>query len=229
MRAVLLAAGKGERLGSITHKTPKPMIPFKGKPLLEWNINLCKRYEITDIFINLHHLPNIIKNYFGNGKRLGVTITYIYEPELLGTAGGVKQFSKALQGSAFFVIYSDNWSDYNLKAISDFHQESGAEMTIALFHLEDIRHSGIAVLDHENKVLEFIEKPRTDSPPSHLVNAGIYLIEPQLLSQIPNGTCDFGKDVIPNWIKAGVNVRGIKMEKKVTAIDTPDLLNKVKI
>ena len=73
MRAVLLAAGKGERLGSITHKTPKPMIPFKGKPLLEWNINLCKRYEITDIFINLHHLPKICQTF---KSRIGILTSH---------------------------------------------------------------------------------------------------------------------------------------------------------
>ena len=229
MKAVLLAAGKGERLGELTRKIPKPMIPIKGKPVIEWNIGLCKLHGITDIFINLHHLPNIVTDYLGNGERFGVTLTYAHEAELLGTGGGVKQFSKSLEEAPFFVIYADNWSEYDLEAIRQHHKKVRAEMTIALFHLEEVQFSGVAVMDHENRILEFVEIPKTSPPPSHCVNAGIYLIEPQLLSQIPNGTCDFGKDVIPNWIKAGVNVRGIKMEKKVTAIDTPDLLNKVKI
>ena len=101
-------------------------------------------------------------------------------------------------------------------------------MTIALFHLEEVHLSGVAVMDREGRILEFVEKPKTNPPPSHWVNAGIYLIEPHLLSRIPDGICDFGREVIPNWIEAGVNVAGIKMEDKVIPIDTPDLLEKAK-
>ena len=99
-------------------------------------------------------------------------------------------------------------------------------MTIALFHLEEVQFSGVAVMDHENRILEFVEKPKTSPPPSHWVNAGIYLIEPHLLSRIPDGACDFGREVIPSWIEAGVRVAGVKMEDKVMPIDTPDLLEK---
>ena len=96
MKAVLLAAGKGERLGKLTQGIPKPMIPTDGKPILEWNIELCRKYGITELFINLFHLPHIIKEYFGDGSRFGVSIKYSEEAELLGTAGGVKQFSDML-------------------------------------------------------------------------------------------------------------------------------------
>lgn len=93
MKAVILAAGKGERLSEITQKIPKPMIEFKGKPLLEHNIELCKKFGIEDIYINLHHLPEKIKDYFGDGKRFGVKIKYSYEEQLLGTAGAVKRIA----------------------------------------------------------------------------------------------------------------------------------------
>jgi len=228
MKAVLLAAGKGDRLGEMTRVIPKVMIPINGKPVIEWNIGLCKQHGITDLFINLHHLKNIITNHLGNGDRFGVAITYANESHLLGTGGGVKQFSKSLEGAPFFVIYADNWSDYDLRAIHKHHQETKAEMTIALFHLEDVHLSGVAVLDQEDRILKFVEKPKTDPPPSHWVNAGIYLIEPHLLSQIPEGTCDFGREVIPRWIQDGVHVAGIKMKEKVIPIDTPGLLKKAK-
>jgi NDP-sugar pyrophosphorylase family protein len=229
MKAVLLAAGKGDRLGEMTRVIPKVMIPINGKPVIEWNIGLCKQHGITDLFINLHHLKNIITNHLGNGDRFGVAITYANESHLLGTGGGVKQFSKSLEGAPFFVIYADNWSDYDLRAIHKHHQETKAEMTIALFHLEDVHLSGVAVLDQEDRILKFVEKPKTDPPPSHWVNAGIYLIEPHLLSQIPEGTCDFGREVIPRWIQDGVHVAGIKMKEKVIPIDTPSLLKMAKI
>ena len=229
MKAVLLAAGKGERLGEITRAIPKPMVPINGKPVIEWNIGLCKLHGITDIFINLHHLPDIVTDYLGSGERFGVNLTYAHETKLLGTGGGVKQFSKSLEGASFFVIYADNWSDYDLEAMHQHHKKTGAEMTIALFHLEEAHLSGVAVMDHEDRILEFVEKPKTNPPPSHWVNAGIYLIEPDLLSRIPDGTCDFGREVIPNWIEAEVHITGIKMEEKVIPIDTPDQLEKAKI
>jgi mannose-1-phosphate guanylyltransferase/phosphomannomutase len=229
MKAVLLAAGKGDRLGEMTRVTPKVMIPINGKPLIEWNIGLCKQHGITDIYINLYHLPRIVTDYLGNGERFGVTLTYAHEAKLMGTGGGVKQFSKSLQEAPFFVIYADNWSDFDLKLIRQHHKTTGAEMTIALFHLEDVHLSGVAVLDQEDRILKFFEKPKTDPPPSHWVNAGIYLMEPHLLSRIPVGTCDFGREVIPRWIQDGVHVAGIKMKKKVIPIDTPGLLKKAKI
>ena len=229
MKAVLLAAGKGERLGEITSSIPKPMVPISGKPVIEWNIGLCKLYGITDIFINLHHLPNIVTNYLGNGERFGVTLTYAHETKLLGTGGGVKQFSKSLEEDSFFVIYADNWSDYNLETIRRHHQASGVEMTIALFHLEDVLLSGVAVMDYKDRILEFVEKPKTSPPPSHWVNAGIYLMEPHLLSRIPDGVCDFGREVIPNWIDAGIHIAGIKMKEKVIPIDTLAQLKTAKI
>ena len=229
MKAVLLAAGKGDRLGEMTRVTPKVMIPINGKPVIESNICLCKQHGITDLFINLHHLPKLIIDHLGNGDRFGVAITYANESHLLGTGGGVKQFSKSLEGAPFFVIYADNWSDYDLRAIHKHHQETKAEMTIALFHLEEVHLSGVAVLGQEDRILKFVEKPKTDPPPSHWVNAGIYLIEPYLLSRIPEGTCDFGREVIPRWIQDGVHVAGIKMKEKVIPIDTPSLLKKAKI
>jgi NDP-sugar pyrophosphorylase family protein len=224
MKAVLLSAGKGERLGEVTRELPKPMVPINGKPVIEWNVNLCKQNGITDLFINLYHLPEIITDYLGNGDRFGVTITYAYENHLLGTGGGVKQFSQALEGDPFFVIYADNWSDYDLRAIYKHHLETKADMTIALFRLEDVSFSGVAVLDQEDRILEFIEKPSTKPPPSHWVNSGIYLIDPHLLSQIPDSPCDFGREVIPDWIKANIRIMGIKMNEKVIPIDTPDML-----
>ena len=123
MKAVLLAAGKGERLGTLTHQLPKPMIPIDGKPVIEWNVNLCKQNGITELFINLFHLPDIISNYLGNGERFGVTITYAREKNLLGTGGGVKQFARSLGDDPFFVIYSDNWADYDLETMYQHHKK----------------------------------------------------------------------------------------------------------
>lgn len=226
MKAVLLAAGKGERLGVVTQSLPKPMFALNGKPILQWNVELCRRHGITDLYINLHHLPEIITDHFGNGSRFGVSIHYTHEPVLLGTAGGVKQFHQYFGNEDVLVIYADNFFDYDLNALYCHHQQAKADMTIALFHLDDVRLSGVAVMDCEGWIQEFVEKPQGE-PPSHWVNAGLYVLSPFMFAEIPDGFCDFGREVIPNMLSSGRKVAGMIFDHKVIAIDTPELLQKV--
>ena len=108
-QAVILCAGLGTRLRPYTDTMPKPMIPILGKPMLEWHIMQFKKYGVQEFFINLHYLPDVITDYFGDGSRWGVKIHYHFEPEILGTAGGVKSFEKMLDDS-FFLIYGDTFS-----------------------------------------------------------------------------------------------------------------------
>ncbi len=226
MKAVILAAGKGERLGTITQELPKPMIEIAGKPILEHNILMCKNSSIEEIFINLHHLPHIIKDYFGDGGRWGVRISYKYEPKLLGTAGAVNNFCKNLLDLPFFVIYGDNYFDFDLRLLRQFHEEKQSDFTIALSHLDDVSNSGIAELTNTGKINSFIEKPINDISNNSWINAGIYFVEAKILNEIKNGYTDFGHDVIPLLINCGYNVYGYKMKKNVVPIDTPELFEK---
>lgn len=227
MKAVLLAAGKGERLGEVTQKTPKPMLPVFSKPVIVHNIEMCKRFGIADIYINLHHLPEVITGYLGDGKRFGVYITYSREETILGTAGGVKRLAEKLSGERFFVIYADNYfNNYDLRTVYDRHRQAGADMSIALFELEDISQSGVAIMDEGDWIKKFVEKPGKGTIDSHWANAGIYLMEPKLLELIPTGFSDFGKDIIPKYIASSYKVLGLKMPSSVVAIDTPALLKK---
>lgn len=227
MKAVLLAAGKGERLGEVTRKIPKPMLVVLGKPVIVHNIEMCRRFGITDIYINLHHLPEVITAYLGDGKRFGVSITYSHEETILGTAGGVKRLADHLLGDRFFVIYADNYYNYDLGTIYNRHRREGAEMSIALFEQEDISESGVALLDDGDWIRKFVEKPRDDAIASHWVNTGIYLMEPELLALIPTGFSDFGQDIIPRYIADGRKVLGVKMPTRVIAIDRPALLEEI--
>lgn len=229
MKAVILAAGKGKRLGTISQKIPKPMIEIRGRPVLEHNILMCKRNGIKEIFINLHHLPHVIKNYFNDGTKWGVNINYSIEPRILGTAGAVKQFQKHLNKSSFFVIYGDNYYYFDLDLLAEFHKKKFSDFSIALFWLDNVSQSGVVELTVDNRIKRFIEKPTKDESNSYWVNGGIYLIEPIILNEIRNGYADFGHNIIPSLITNGFNVFGYKMEKKVLAIDTPELLNKVRL
>ena len=227
MKAVLLAAGKGERLGEVTQRVPKPMLAVLGKPVIVHNIEMCRRFGITDIYINLHHLPEVITGYLGDGKRFGVSITYSREETILGTAGGVKCLAEHLLGDRFFVIYADNYYNYDLGMIHERHCKEGAQMSIALFELEDVSQSGVAFLDEGGWIQKFVEKPGDATIAGHWVNAGIYLMEPELLDLIPAGFSDFGQEIIPRYIADGHKVLGVKMPAPVVAMDTPALLEEV--
>lgn len=248
MKAIILAAGKGERLRGIIDKIPKPMVGIEGKPILEHNIEWIRDYGIRDVSINLHYLPDVIKDYFKDGSKWGVKITYSYEPELFGTAGAVRKITeecwrlrvndyswfdpgdnrKRIADTSFLVIYGDNLFEYNLREITNFHKKKEGMATIAVYEKDDVSQSGIVLLDSDNKILKFLEKPKPDKVVSHLVNAGLYILELDVLNYIPlNKGVDFGKDVFPEMIRKGESIFGIIVKGKLTAIDTPELLGKV--
>lgn len=230
MKAILLAAGKGKRLKEVTKSIPKPMIQINRKPILEHNINWLKRYGINDIYINLHHLPDVIRDYFEDGSMLGVKITYSYEYELFGTAGAVKKIAQECwqsQAFPFFVVYGDNLFEYDLKQIFDFHQRKKGIATIAVYEKDDVGQSGIVLLSEENRVLNFIEKPGPEEIVSNLVNTGIYVLETDVLDYIPSKKeFDFGKDLFPEMIQKGEEIFGITVKGSLMAVDTPELLNR---
>lgn len=224
MKAIVLAAGKGTRLAPLTEMTPKPMLPLSGKPIMEHTIELLMRHGIRDIYMNLHHRAKVIKNHFGNGHAFGVDITYLHEPELLGTAGAVKNFEKYIGQSQFMVVYGDNYTDCNLTEVMTFHTEKKGLGTIVVFLQEDVLSSGIVQLNDENRILRFVEKPRPESVFSNLVNSGIYVFEPDVFGFIPAGRfSDFGKDIFPRLLKARCRLYGFIMDGILEGIDTVEL------
>jgi mannose-1-phosphate guanylyltransferase/phosphomannomutase len=232
MKAVVLAAGKGERLKGLLDNTPKPMVEIDGKPILQHNLEWLKSFGVTDIYMNLHHLPDVITRHFGNGSGWGVCITYSYEPQLLGTAGAVKkiarEFWKDNSPEPFAVVYGDNLvSDFDLRRIIQFHNRKKGIATICLYRKpEEVAKSGVVVLDENCKITRFVEKPLADQVASDLVNTGIYILEPMFLKYIPDGCCDFGKDVFCRALEAGQPLFGIVASSNLVAIDTPQLYEK---
>lgn len=229
MKAVLLAAGKGRRLKGITKGIPKPMLKVMNKPILQHNIEWLRSYGIRDIYINLHHLPEVITGYFKDGSEYGIRITYSYEKNLLGTAGAVKKISETYwenDNAPFLVIYGDNLLNFNLKQISRFHKISKGTATIALYQKGNVSQSGIVQVDKNGRVIKFIEKPRPEEMVSDLVNTGIYILERDILKYIPdNEFFDFGNDLFPIALENGEKIFGILVKGKLIAVDTPELLN----
>ena len=131
MKAMILAAGFGTRLRPLTHTVPKPMVPILNRPMLEHTIHLLRTHGIQDITVNLHHLPEVLIDYFGEGPDFGVQLHWSHESEILGTAGGIKRAQKFLDGETFVVINSDVVTDIDLSKLIAFHKAQGSALTLA--------------------------------------------------------------------------------------------------
>lgn len=210
MKALILAAGKGTRLGSLTENIPKVMININGKPCLQHNIKFLKKYGVDEIAINTHHLSEKIKEYFEDGSKFGVNIRYSYEPELLGTSGALNNF-RDFFNETFIVVYGDVIHKTDLKKMFEFHKEKDSFVTIALDNREN--KTSAVVLD-KDRIINFIEKPKEKIPNSY-VNSGIYILEPEILKFIPNGNSDFGFNIFPNLLKSGEKLYGFNIGKVI--------------
>ncbi len=231
IKTIILAAGKGERLKSLNRELPKPMILYRDKPIIQHNIDLCKAYHIRELYINLHYLPEVITRYLGDGSTQGISITYSMEPELLGTAGAVRRIADCLwEGGTglgrdrFFVLYGDNISRFPLDKLLEKSLITSADAVIAFHYRDDVSSSGVAEFDHEGRVLRFIEKPAPGVTESHWVNAGIYCLHPRILSFIPQGFSDFGRDIFPKLLAEGQSLYGVCLDTPVKAFDTPEMI-----
>jgi len=212
MKALILAAGKGTRLKELTKEIPKVMLDVGGKPCLRYNIELLKKHGITEIAINTHVFPEQIKNYFGDGSKFGVKIKYSYEPIILGTSGALNNFREIFDDT-FIVVYGDVIHQTNLAEMIKLHKQKRAFATLALDD-RDSTGKGVVLLDKEFKVLKFVEKPE-ERIPGTLINSGIYILEPEILENIPEGFSDFGKDIFPRLLESGKKMYGFKTEKVI--------------
>jgi len=219
MKAFVLAAGLGTRLKPLTDTTPKPMLKVGEKPLLEHQLLWLKSYGVTEIIMNLFYFPDQIRNYFGNGEKLGLKIRYIVEKELSGTAGPIAQ-AKDFFDQEFFVIYGDNLTNINLSKLLDFHHSKKAIATVALYYEEHPESKGIVELDENAQIISFKEKPPVNEITTHWANAGIYVCSPEIVKYVPEGFCDFGHDLFPSLLEKKVPLFGYKTDEFLLDIGT---------
>ena len=228
-KAMLLAAGQGIRLRPLTERVPKCMVPVAGKPVLEHNMEWLRKYGVTELVVNLYHLPQAVMDHLGDGSKWGIKITYSIEKELLGTAGGVKNVEWFFDGP-FFLWYGDNLSTCHLDRLYQFHCTKGGVATIALYYREDTTASGIVGLDDQDRIVCFLEKPRPKEVFSHWVSAGIFVFDPEVLTHIPaEGTPDFGRDVFPALLANDQPLYGYRMssDEGLWWMDTPEDLQRL--
>lgn len=225
MKAVILCGGLGTRLRPITDTVPKVMVPINGKPILQYHIEWLVGKNICDIGINLFYLGNTVKEYFGNGSRFGARIHYSEQTELRETAGDFLPFRTFVGDDQCLIIYGDNLFTIDLEAFTSFHNAQKSITTIALRHWEDPTTKGIVGLDENNYILWFKEKPKKEEVTSHVGNAGIYLVEPEIFLHIPeNKKVDFGKHIFPSLIEKAHKISGYHMDGYHIDIGTPEAL-----
>jgi len=224
MRALVLAAGEGQRLRPLTLRMPKPMVPIGGRPVLEHLIALLRVHGITDIAINLHYQPQAIRDCFGDGERFGVAITYSHEERLLGSAGAARKLDGFLT-ETFVCLYGDVLTNVDLTALVARHRETGAAATVGLYEVEDPSRCGIVELEKSDRVTRFVEKPAPGTITGNLANSGILVLEPSVLAEIPpNEPYDFGFDLFPKLLDHGVPIFGARLDGYILDIGSLERL-----
>lgn len=196
MKAVLLAAGRGERLRPLTNTVPKCLVPICGRPLLLRWLDMLADQGVAEVLINTHYLADRVQSavdsWRGNAK-----VVLAFEPELLGSAGTLRANRAFVESEReFFIVYADNLADVSLAELHAAHVRAEAVFTTFVYETTTPSVKGICVVDSTDRIVEFVEKPQ--SPRSNLANSGIAMAGSALLDAIPAGrVVDLGRDVMP--------------------------------
>lgn len=204
VKAMIMAAGLGTRLWPLTDFIPKPMVPILNRPVMEHIVRLLARHGVRQVAANLHYCPEAILEHFGDGAAFDLNITFRYEEELLGTAGGVGNFRDLLGDDTFLVISGDALTDADVSALLARHRATGGIATMAVKRVSDPSLYGVVVADESGRVTGFQEKPPRDEALSNLCNCGIYAFEPRIFDYVPPQTfVDWATDVFPRLLASG--------------------------
>ncbi|HEX2266921.1 MAG TPA: sugar phosphate nucleotidyltransferase [Actinomycetota bacterium] len=207
MRAVVMAGGQGTRLRPLTSNQPKPMLPIVGRPMMQHILRLAHNHGFNEIVATVHFLASVVRNFFGDGSDLGLSLSYATEEEPLGTAGSVKNAAPLLDDRVL-VLSGDSVTDVDLTELVQFHEKKGAAVTVTLKRVKDPLEFGIVITDEEGRVERFLEKPGWGEVFSDTINTGIYVIEKEVIDLIPEGEVDFSKDLFPVLLDKGFPIYG---------------------
>lgn len=222
LKAVILVGGEGTRLRPITFSNPKPMLPLLNRPFMENFVMWLKSHNIEDIIFSAGYLSKVFKDYFGDGRRFGVKITFVEEKEPLDTCGGVKNVERYLGDDSFMVFNGDILSSLDLTGMIAFHKKKKADITISLTSVEDPTAYGLVPVDKKGRVIKFLEKPRQDEIVTNLINAGMYVIEPHIMKLVPEGKkYSFERQLFPEVLEKGYKIFGYISDAYWLDVGTP--------
>ena len=204
-----MAGGEGTRLRPMTATQPKPLLPVVNQPIMEHVLRLLKRHGFCETVVTVQFLASLVRNYFGDGQEVGMSLQYATEDMPLGTAGSVKNAEDALRDEPFLVISGDALTDIDLSEMVRFHRDNGALVTVGLTRVPNPLEFGIIIVDDDGRIQRFLEKPTWGQVFSDTVNTGIYVMEPEVLAEVPIGEMvDWSGDVFPRLLKQGAPLFG---------------------
>lgn len=205
---MILVGGKGTRLRPLTDDCPKPILPVLDKPCLEYFIDSIAEAGITDVILACGYKSEKMAVALGDGSKQGISITYAYEDHPMGTGGAVKLLEDRLD-DIFVVVNGDVFIDLDLEKEIEEHYSKKADVTIALTTVENPCEYGIARQDDDGRIMEFKEKPKPEEVFSNLINAGVYIVNKEVLRYIPEGVMyDFSKELFPLIMSKGYRIQG---------------------
>jgi NDP-sugar pyrophosphorylase family protein len=230
MRAMVLCAGFGTRLGGLTRDLPKPLLPVHEHPIIAYILSHLSAQGFREVAINLHFRADLIQDYVGNGRRWNLAVTYSHEPELLGTAGGLKKMAGFFRRERLFLVqYGDILTDQDLGGLVEYHRRHEALATLLLH--QRARSNSLVSLDAEGRIQGFIERPTEQMRQginSPWVNSGICVCHPDILDAIPSDTaCDLPRDVFATLAGTG-RLFGYPLSGYRCAIDSPERLEEAR-
>jgi mannose-1-phosphate guanylyltransferase len=220
MQALILAGGEGTRLRPLTMTVPKPVVPLANRPFITYMIDWLHGHGFDEVVMSCGFLADGVRAVLGTGDLHGVRVRYVDEEEPLGTAGAVKLAEPVLD-DRFAVLNGDVLTDLDIGALHEFHEQRGAVATLGLVPVEDTSSYGVVVTDDEGRVEAFLEKPAPGTAPTSNINAGMYILEHEVLDRIdPGRGVSFEREVFPSLVGEGLHA--LPLEGYWMDIGTPE-------
>jgi mannose-1-phosphate guanylyltransferase len=220
LQAVILVGGEGTRLRPLTARTPKPMLPLAGRPLLAYTFDHLRRHGVERAVLSCGYLPTQLEDHFG-GESDGLALEYRVEPEPLGTGGAIRFGAQGAE-ETFLALNGDSLRAADLDALVAFHRDRGARATILLTPVPDPTRYGLVRLADGGRVSGFLEKPRPEEIDTDLINAGLYVLEPDVLDLVPPGRAvSIEREVFPRLVEEGT-LHGLALPGYWLDVGTPE-------
>jgi mannose-1-phosphate guanylyltransferase len=222
VKAMVLAAGLGTRMRPLTLLRAKPALPVMNRPLLHWTLDLLGRNGVTEVMINLHHLPSTVVEAVGDGRAFGLRVSYSREPRILGTGGGPRKVRSFFGDPPFILVNGDMVFDFDLRGLVRRHEKARARATLALRPNPDPRRYSSIRTAKDGRVRSLAGLPRPSRGVPSLFT-GVHVIEPELLDRLPKGPSDTVRDLYAHLVEEGETVLGVRVRGRWFDIGSPSL------
>lgn len=222
MKALILAGGLGTRLRPLTYSTPKPLLPIANRPHITHVFDLLRAAGINEAVLLTSYLASEFDEVADDARAAGMRVEVSQEKEPLGTAGALKNAERFVGDGAFVVFNGDILTGTDIGGLIGFHRERNAVATILLTPVEDPSAFGVVPTDERGRILAFVEKPTREEAPSNLINAGVYVMEPEVLDRIPaEEVWSAERQLFPQLVEEGAGFYALSTDGYWIDVGTP--------